>query len=67
MDTPDTHLTKPQHRAEAERLIASTRPWAAKMFTDENKLYGRTPLIMSVEIDYTLRLAQIHATLAGMD
>jgi len=58
------HLTPAQHYAESERLIDSTRLWAAKSFTDENKLYGRTPMVMHTEIDYTLRLAQIHATLA---
>jgi hypothetical protein len=58
-------MTRSQHFAEAERLITSTRPWADDMFSAERKRQGRTPGGMAVEIDYALRLAQIHATLAA--
>jgi hypothetical protein len=59
------HMTRAEHFTEAERLIASTRPWADSMFSDERKLTGRAPMALTVETDYALRLAQIHATLAS--
>lgn len=57
-------MTRTEHYAEAERLIASTRSWHDKMFSPARMRTGNTPMIMSVDIDYVLRLAQIHATLA---